>query len=116
MAFLFENLHVYQKAVDFAETISNLTDKFPKGTYYLVDQVNRAALSIPLNIAESNGRFTDNDKKNFFFIARGSTHECVPLLEISKRKGFIKDAECEKLKGQLEEIAKMISGMMKRYK
>jgi len=32
MAFLFENLHVYQKAVDFAETISNLTDKFPKGT------------------------------------------------------------------------------------
>jgi four helix bundle protein len=115
MAFLFENLHVYQKAVDFAEQISNLTDRFPKGTYYLVDQVNRAALSISLNIAEGNGKFTGNDKKNFFFIARGSTHECVPLLEISKRRGFITEPECVKLRAQLEEIAKMISGMVKRY-
>ena len=115
MAFLFEKLHVYQKAVDFAEEASNLSDRFPKGTYYLIDQLNRAALSISLNIAEGNGKFTDNDKKNFFFIARGSTHECVPLLEISKRKGFISDSECEKLREQLEVIAKMLSGMVKRY-
>jgi four helix bundle protein len=106
---------VYQKAVDFAEQISNLTDHFPKGNYYIVDQLNRAALSISLNIAEGNGKFTGNDKKNFFFIARGSTHECVPLLEISKRKGLISEPECMKLSVQLEEIGKMISGMITRY-
>ena len=115
MAFIFENLKVYQKAVDFAEQISNLTDNFPRGNYYIVDQINRAALSIPLNIAEGNGKFTGNDKKNFFFIARGSTHECVPLLEICKRKGLISETEWKKLSFQVEEIAKMLSGMINRY-
>ncbi len=66
MAFMFENLNVYQKAVDLAEQISNLTDNFPRGNYYIVDQINRAALSIPLNIAEGNGKFTGNDKKISF--------------------------------------------------
>ncbi|MCE5301449.1 MAG: four helix bundle protein [Spirochaetia bacterium] len=47
--------------------ISNLTDKFPRGMYYLVDQANRAALSISLNIAEGNGKFSPHDKKNFFY-------------------------------------------------
>jgi four helix bundle protein len=115
MAFIFENLKVYQKSVDFAEHISILTDAFPKGHYNLVDQLNRAALSISLNIAEGNGKFTNNDKKNFFIIARGSAHECVPALEIAKRRKFILEEDCNKLKSDLEEIAKMISGLLKRY-
>ena len=57
MRFMFENLDVYQKAVDFAEQASVLTEAFPKGNYYLTDQINRAALSISLNIAEGNGRY-----------------------------------------------------------
>ena len=48
---MFEKLVVYQKAVDFAEEISKLTETFPKGNYYLVDQLNRASLSISTNIA-----------------------------------------------------------------
>jgi four helix bundle protein len=115
MAFIFENLKVYQKSVDLAEQISILTDEFPRGHYYLVDQLNRAALSISLNIAEGNGKFTDNDKKHFFIIARGSARECVPALEIAKRRGFIAGKDCDKLKSDLEEIAKMTSGLIKRY-
>ncbi len=57
MAFIFENLHVYQKAVDFAEEISRLTEAFPRGNYYLAGQLNRASLSISANIAEGNGRW-----------------------------------------------------------
>ena len=66
MAFMFENLQVYQKAVDFADRISSFTEKFPRGYYFLTDQLNRAALSIAANLAEGNGRFTKPDRKNFF--------------------------------------------------
>ena len=75
MAFMFKNLEVYQKAVDLAEQIISLTEQFSKGFYFLTDQLNRASLSISLNIAEGNGRFTKNDRKHFFIIARASTQE-----------------------------------------
>lgn len=58
MAFMFENLQVYQKAVDFSGCVCVLTESFPRGYYFLVDQLNRAALSIATNLAEGNGRFT----------------------------------------------------------
>lgn len=52
MAFMFENLQVYQKAVDFADKIASHTEKFPRGYYFLVDRLNRAALSNATNLAE----------------------------------------------------------------
>ena len=112
MAFLFENLEVYQKAVTFAEEIGNFTEGFPKGNYYLVNQLNRAALSISANIAEGNGRYYKADRKNFFRISRGSAFEYVPILELSKRKGLIKDEQAKILKDNLDEICKMLSGLI----
>ena len=112
MPFMFENLDVYQKSVDLAETIITLTDEFPKGYYFLTDQLNRASLSIATNIAEGNGRFTKGDRRNFFIIARGSIQECVPLLEIAKRKQFISGVKLSDLLNQLEVISKMISGLI----
>jgi len=50
MAFMFENLQVYQKAVDLADRIASLTETFPRGYYFLVDQLNRAALTEPTGI------------------------------------------------------------------
>lgn len=85
MAFMFENLLVYQKAVDFADQIARTTESFPRGYYFLTDQLNRAALSIATNLAEGNGRFTKPDRRNFFTIARGSLQECVPLIEVARR-------------------------------
>lgn len=49
---MFENLQVYQKAVDFADNVAALTEKFPPWLLFLVDQLNRAALSITTNLAE----------------------------------------------------------------
>ncbi|UUO05738.1 four helix bundle protein [Blastopirellula sp. J2-11] len=112
MTFQFEKLHVYQKAIDFADNICSATENFARGYGFLVDQLNRAALSISANIAEGNGRFTKADRKNFFIIARGSAQECVPLLELSRRRNLINDAKHEELKGKLEEIAKMLSGLI----
>ena len=112
MAFMFENLEVYQKAVDFSDQIAELTEGFPRGYYFLVDQLNRAAMSISTNLAEGNGRFTKPDRKHYFTIARGSTHECVPLLEVARRRGFIQEQTSLGLKEQLETMAKMVSGLI----
>ncbi len=91
MAFAFEKLVVYQKSVDFADGVAALTEQFPRGYGYLSDQLNRASLSISANIAEGNGRFTKAGRRNFFIIARGSIQECVPLMELARRRGLLDD-------------------------
>ncbi len=112
MAFAFEKLLVYQKAVDFSDAICAKSESFPRGYGFLSDQLNRAALSIAANIAEGNGRFTKPDRRNFFGIARGSVQECVPLLELALRRRLVAPAEHEALKARLEEIAKMLAGLI----
>lgn len=112
MPFLFENLEVYQKAVASAGGISDLTEDFSKGNYYLTNHLNRAALSIATNIAEGNGRYGKADRKNFFRISRGSAFECVPILELCKRKKLIGEEKHKALKENLDEICKMLSGLM----
>jgi len=112
MTFLFEKLDVYRKAVDFAERICELIKDFSKGNYYLVDHLNRAALSISTNIAEGNGRYGKADRKNFFRISRGSAFECIPILELCKRKKLIGGEKHKVLKDNLDEICKMLSGLI----
>jgi four helix bundle protein len=112
MAFMFENLAVYQKALDLSEQIATLTESFPRGYYFLTDQLNRAALSIATNLAEGNGRFTKADRKNFFVIARASAQECVPLIELAFRKNFVTESARLDLRERIEVIAKMISGLI----
>ncbi|MDB5345436.1 MAG: hypothetical protein JWP89_3813 [Schlesneria sp.] len=99
MAFAFEKLVVYQKSVDFADVICQRTELFTRGYGFLVDQLNRAAVSISANIAEGNGRFTKPDRRHFFGIAR--------------RRNLIDDATHVDLKGHLEEISRMLSGLIK---
>ena len=112
MSFAFEKLIVYQKSVDFADAVCSTTEDFQRGYGFLVDQLNRAALSIASNIAEGNGRFTKADRKHFFGIARGSVQECVPQLEVAKRRGLISEAKHTELKLQLEEISRMLAGLI----
>ncbi len=112
MAFAFEKLQVYQKAVTFADAACTLTRAFPRGYFFLADQLNRATLSIAANIAEGNGRFTKADRRNFFGIARGSVQECVPLLELASRQELLGEAQHQQMKADLEEIARMISGLI----
>ncbi len=112
MAFTFEKLIVYQKAIVFADSVCARTEKFPRGYGFLSDQLNRASVSIAANIAEGNGRFTIPDRRNFFMIARGSVQECVALLEIGfRRKLLALDIHCQ-LRSDLEEISKMLSGLI----
>jgi four helix bundle protein len=112
-AFAFENLLVWQKAVAFADAVCTLTKGFPRGDFFLADQLNRAAPSIAANIAEGNGRFTNADRRNFFGIARGSVQECVPLPELAARQELLEAGRRQRLKADLDEIARMLSGLLK---
>ena len=89
MVFMFENLEVYQKAISIADEIAALTQGTPRGYGFLTVQLNRAALSIAVDFAEGNGRFTKSNRKNFFTIARGSVQECIPLLEVARRRNLV---------------------------
>lgn len=112
MPFLFEKLIVYQRAVELAVEIGELTDGFPRKTRVLADQLNRAAISVPANIAEGNGRWGRLDRRNYFIIARGSLQECVALVEIASRRGCISEADGTRLKSRLDEIARMLAGLI----
>jgi four helix bundle protein len=87
---------------------------FPaQGYYHLVDQLRRASLSIALNIAEDNGRWHIKDRKNFWWIARGSVFECVPLLELCKREKLISEQEWADLKSAMEVLSKVLTAPIK---
>ena len=113
MPFAVEHLHIYQKAVNFADHILVTTEHFPRGYRFLADQLNRASVSIAANLAEGNGRFTKPDRKHFFGIVRGSILECLPLLELATRRQLIDTTRHEELGARLEELSRMISGLIK---
>lgn len=77
MAFMFDNLDVYQKAINLADQILVATAQFPRGFHFLSAEFNRASVSIATNLAQGNRRFTKADRKNPFTIARGSA-QCQP--------------------------------------
>src|SRR3972149_6286702 len=114
MGFMFENLEVYKRSVDLAEKISGLTASFPARRHsHLADQLRRASLSISLNIAEGNGRWHAKERKNFFWIARGSVFECVPVLELCRRQKLITEEKRTELKTELEVLSKMLTALIK---
>lgn len=114
MAFQFEKLEVYQKALDWVEQVEFLCESLKgKVSYSLIDQLSRAALSIPLNIAEGNGRWHKGEKRQFFWIARGSVFECVPIIQVLYRKDLITEQQYSGYYEQLDVIAKMLTNLVK---
>ncbi|MFH0775492.1 MAG: four helix bundle protein [bacterium] len=112
--FDFENLEVYQKAVDFTNIVYGVTKKYPKSELFAtVSQFRRAALSIPLNIAEGAGRLHEKEKRQFYQIAKTSVNECIPIMEISRRQEFLGEDIHQKLYQSSLELSKMLAGLIK---
>lgn len=112
----FEKLIVWQKAIIFAKRLVAIADKLPqKYQYSFADQLRRAALSIPSNIAEGAGRRGRRDMGNLYTIARGSVYESVNIVKLLEKldETSLKDENLEELYFQAEEIVKMIYGLSK---
>jgi len=110
--FDFEKFEVYKKAKQLAKDVSALIAGIKGANSRIIDQLLRASLSIPLNIAEGAGRYSKADKKNFYVIARGSVFECVAIIDILYDSGLISQPRKTDLYDKLEELSKMISGLI----
>lgn len=77
------------------------------------DQLFRASLSIPLNIAEGSGRFSNKDRKNFFIIARSSVFECVAIVDILRDQSDISDEEYSKIEALADELSRILFTMVR---
>lgn len=111
MPFLFENLDVYKKAMSFMVEVYALNGSVKDRT--IKDQLRRAALSVPLNIAEGQGRMHGKEKRQFYHTARGSLLECIPLIQACRQLEYICEEKYASLYLKAEEISKMLAGLLK---
>ncbi|MBQ2787518.1 MAG: four helix bundle protein [Bacteroidaceae bacterium] len=112
MEFTFEKLEVWHKARILNKEIYILINELPNSERYaLADQLRRASISIPSNIAEGSARSSEKEKVRFFEIAYGSLMEAYNQLLLASDLGYIDIQKVNTLKPKFEEIAKMISGL-----
>ena len=109
----FEKLRVYQQSLDLVDLIYKITKAFPKAELYgITSQLRRAVISIPLNIAEGQGRGSSAENKNFLLIAKGSIYELTALIEICYRQKLITETQKMKLRKKLISILKQINKLI----
>ena len=111
----YENLLVWQKAMDLVERVYFKTRTFPKDELYgITSQLRRAILSIPLNIAEGQGRESKKEFKRFLFISRGSAYETSTIFKVCLRLKYISSKEYQEFYCEINQIIKMLGGLIKR--
>ena len=106
-----EKLDVYQASIELLAMAFSVIEKLPSGYSFLSDQLKRASLSIPLNIAEGSGRFTSPDKSKFYKIARGSANECAAIFDAVLTIKLLEESQWQKAKQLLVRIVSMLSKM-----
>jgi len=107
-----EKLTVYQDTLAFIRWLEPLQSAIPSRVS-AKDQIDRASTSIPLNIAEGNGKYTSKDRCRFFDIARGSALECAACLDVLVAKGILTEEQAARGKDMLREIVSMLVGLIK---
>jgi len=108
----YRELIVWQKAMDLTVRVYEITKAFPHEEIYgLTSQLRRAAVSIPSNIAEGQGRHTTADFIRFLGIAYGSLQETETQLTLATRLGYIQESQEAQLLEQCAEVGKLINGL-----
>lgn len=109
-----KDLLVWQKAMQATQEIYTVVRRLPKEEMYaLADQMRRAAVSLPSNIAEGNARCTEKEAKHFLYIAQGSRAELETQLELCVKVGYLTENEITNLMNLLQEIGRMLQGLIK---
>ena len=111
----YKDLDLYKASKDLVLSVYALLRKFPKEEQYaLCDQLRRAVISIPSNLAEGSGRTSAKDQAHFFEMAFGSLMEVECQLDIACDLGYISNEELESLNAQIARVAAMLSGMRRK--
>ena len=110
----FTDLNVWKKSDQVAHKIFDLSEKFPKIYQFdLTSQIRRSALSIPTNIAEGSASIHTKDFLQFLNISRRSLNETRYLVSFASKRGLIENNHRDKLESDLQEISKMLNGLIK---
>lgn len=115
---VYKDLLVWQKSMEFVNAIIDAIDVLgtDRKHYRLIEQLESAATSVPLNIAEGKGRYSQKEFVHFLYIARGSLYEALTMLEIFKMRNWIDPQRFKTLEEKSTEIAKMLNGLISSIK
>jgi len=110
----FKNLIVWQRAMQLVLAVYRLSKQFPADERYaLTDQLRRAVVSIPSNIAEGNGRAGNKDYAHFLAIARGFLFETLTQIQIAQDLGYV--APDDEVVALSTEVGNMLTAMLKKF-
>lgn len=113
----YRDLVVWQKAMDLVEGVYGVTQDWPKEELYgLVGQVRRAAVSIPANLAEGQGRTGTKEFLHHLSIANGSLREVETHLPIAERLQYLDSNNCQALLDQASEVGRLLLGLIRRLR
>lgn len=114
--YAYKKLRVYEHAKLFVIEVYKVLEKFPvEERYALCDQLRRASISVPSNIAEGMSRTSDKDKAHFLEMSYGSLMETQCQLDIAKELGYIETSDLEQLNECIASIAQMLSGLRAKF-
>jgi four helix bundle protein len=109
----YRDLMVWQDSIQLAKTIYKLTEKFPKHeTYALADQIRRAVVSVPSNIAEGQARKSPGDFRRFLHIALGSLAEVDTQLVLAQEFEYLKADDVDSLFEQIQVLRKKLYALI----
>jgi four helix bundle protein len=112
----YTDLEVWKEARSLVKIVYNITFKFPDSEKFgLISQIQRAAISIPSNIAEGCGREGKKDSIRFFYIARGSLYELETQLYLAFDLNYLDQNELDDRLSALQQVRKLLSGFIKYY-
>ena len=109
-----EKLDVYRESIAFCGWVGEFLDAV-SGKAAAKDQLDRASTSIPLNIAEGNGKFSQRDRARFLEMARGSALECAACLDVLVVRKLATEDQIAAAKERLERIVQMLIGLLRRF-
>ncbi|OYW13590.1 MAG: four helix bundle protein, partial [Rhodospirillales bacterium 12-54-5] len=109
----YKDLVAWQKAIELADKIYEITERFPKHELYgLCAQIRRATVSVPSNIAEGSVR-GKKEFSHFLNIARGSLAEVETQIIIAARRNYVTQHEAEEIESTAEELSRVLMGLLK---
>jgi four helix bundle protein len=110
----YKDLQVWQRSMDLADRIIQMISTLdtPRNHFRLIEQLESAVTSIPMNIAEGKGKETKKDFIHYLYIARGSAYETLTLLEIFSRQGWISSIIFSDLEALTLEVIRMLKGLI----
>jgi len=110
----YRTLVAWQRAIELAVDVYTLSTQFPPDERFaLTQQLRRAAVSVPLNIAEGRGRGTRRDYRRFLLQARGSLYEIETIGELAGRLGYLSEPNAAELQRKAVEVIRPLNGLIR---